>query len=343
MVDRELRLPRIIEPGTRSRKSKVGQSEFSPRKRVQPEGDSAFASRACSTEEHSGSRLTSWDPKRSQWSGVDKRKAMFSLSTPPPPPIQALADSELWGIAKQDASTRHRAKALEELIRREVPEVASFVVEELQESDLKPTWRNTLVFATEHLQFTEPEQRGELRERLRELVTTIDGESHPRSRLAQEAALRRWGSLLDDKTQLRETVEFLATTYPLPVRLIALQTIQNAFDMKPPSTATYDALESLRNELAATASYLLRPAVLERSEEDFDIGLTALEALVRLGDRRALEHVTQCGRMGRRWIVKQTGRFLQETLAAWTRAEVDSSPDAVAVVREALDLLSAIR
>ncbi len=335
MGNQESRLAKIIEPRTQS---KVRRGKFRPGKRTRREGVKGSRS-----DEHCGDKFTSRNPDRNQWSGVGKRKAMSSLSTSSPPPIQALAAFELWSVAKQDRSTIRRARALEELIRREVSEVASFVVEELQESGLKPTWRNTLIFAAEHLRFTEPEQREKLRERLRELAATINGESHPRSRLAQEAALRRWGSLLDDKIQLRETVEFLATTYPLSVRLIALQTIQNAFDLEPPSTATYDALEPLRDELAATASYLLRVAVLERSEEDFDIGLTALESLVRLGDRRALEHVTRCGSMGRRWIVKQTGRFLQETLAAWTQAEVDSSSDAVAVVREALDLLSAIR
>lgn len=340
MVDRKSRPLKTIRLGTQSRKRETGPAERSPEKHTRREANTPKGS---PSDEHSGNKFVPWNAKLSQWGGSDKRKAMFRLSTPTPQPIPALSDSELWGVAKQDASARRRAGALEELIRREVPEVAAFVAEELQKSGLKATWRNTLIFAVEHLQFTEPEQRGKLRQRLRELATTINGESHPRSRLAQEAALRRWGSLLDDKAQLRETVEFLATTYPLSVRLIALQTIQNAFDMEPPSTATYDALEPLRDELAATASYLLRVAVLERSEEDFDIGLTALESLVRLGDRRALEHVTQCGSMGRRWIVKQTGRFLEETLAAWTRAEVDSSSNAAAVIREALDLLSAVR
>ena len=173
-------------------------------------------------------------------------------------------------------------------------------------------------------------------------MTTLSAEWHPRSRLAQEAALRRYGSLIDNKVNLGEIVRFLSTDYPLRVRLIALQTIQNAFATVPPSTLLQKDLEPLRNELQRMVDFFFRPETLARSEEDFDLGLTALEALIRLGDPVISQFMPCVKEIGVSWVAKQLAQFLGETRTAWPKPDSTSSSDPVRAVCDAFNVLQMI-
>ncbi|NQT41075.1 MAG: hypothetical protein HQ581_26525 [Planctomycetes bacterium] len=263
---------------------------------------------------------------------------------PPRLTISDLATVKLWKIIRSERPVAIRAKALAELMRRENEhgELASFVVEELAKDDLKPTWRNTLIFATEHLDFLDAAQRQQLRDLLGGLVTALRGQWHSRSRLAQEAALRRYGSLIDDKVELGGMVRFLSTDYSFRVRLIALQTIQNAFAAAPPSVSLQEDLGGLREELQQMAGFFFRPQVLARSEEDFDLGLTAIEALIRLGDPTVSQFVPRAKEIGASWVARQLAQFFSETLAAWPEADSASSTGPARVVSDAFDVLQAI-
>lgn len=277
----------------------------------------------------------------------EERRAKSPERAPSRLTIADLTAVELWQVIRPerpDTPVTIRAKAFAELMRRESEhgDLASFVVEQLAGDDLKPTWRNTLIFATEHLDFLDAAQRQRIRDLLSSLVTALGEEWHPRSRLAQEAALRRYGSLIDDKVQLGKLVRFLSTDHLLRVRLIALQTIQNAFVTAPPSVSLREDLKSLRDELQRMVDFFFRPQVLARSEEDFDLGLTALEALIRLGDPAMSQFIARVEEISRPWVAKQLARFLNDTRAAWPNPDSTSSSDPARAVRDALDALEAI-
>ncbi|NQU23149.1 MAG: hypothetical protein HQ567_17870 [Candidatus Nealsonbacteria bacterium] len=274
----------------------------------------------------------------------DERPTKSPKAAQPRLGIPDLTSSELWQILRSERSVAIRAKAFTELMRRESERsgLAPFVVEELARDNLKPTWRNTLIFATEHLDFLDPAQRQRLGSLLARHVADLSSEWHPRSRLAQEAALRRYGSLIDNKVNLSEIVRFLGTDYPLRVRLIALQTIQNAFATAPPSVSLRKDLGSLRNELEQMVGFFFRPETLARSEEDFDLGLTALEALIRLGDPIASRFVLRVREIGKAWVGKQLQQFLSETRTAWSTPDSAPSPDSARAVCDALDVLQRV-
>ena len=258
--------------------------------------------------------------------------------------IPDLTPAELRQVIRSERPVTIRAKAFAELMCRESErsDLASFVVEELAEDDLKPTWRNTLIFATEHLDFLDAAQRQRMRDLFGGLVTALGAEWHPRSRLAQEAALRRYGSLIDNKVELAGMVRFLSTDYPLRVRLIALQTVQNAFAATPPSVSLRKDLEPLRDELQRMVGFFFRPETLARSEEDFDLGLTALEALIRLGDPLVLQFVARVKEIGGSWVARQLAQFLSQTRTAWPQPDSSSSLEPARVVCDAFDVLQAI-
>jgi len=275
---------------------------------------------------------------------VEKLPAKLGEIARPSLSLADLTAADLWQVVRPERSVAIRAAALAELVsyERERANLALFVVEQLARDDLKPTWRNTLILATEHLDFLNAGQRQRLRDRLRSLTLTLNEEWHPRSRLAQEAAVRRYGCLIDDKAQLLEIVDFLSTAYPLRVRLIALQTIQNAFALAPPCVSMKRDLEPLRDELRRMVEFFFRGETLKRSEEDFDLGLTALEALIRLDDGMISEFVPRVKAIGRRWVARQLAHFLAETQKAWQASQSVSTAESVSAVGEVLDLLQSI-
>ena len=250
-----------------------------------------------------------------------------------------LTADTLLRIAKSAPSVRERARALAELMRRGNSEVPRLVAEELGRHDLTPTWRNTLIFACEHLSFRASGSRQRLRDQFNELVAALNAEWHPRSKLAQEAALRRYISMIDDNAQLVEIVRFMSTDYPIRVRLIALLGVQNAFAAAPPTESVQSELQLLSEELKSMVDFFFREATLERSEEDFDLGLTALEALIRLGDPFLRDFLVRARQIGRQWVVRQLKRFIAETRTRWSLLDTSTCSEPIAALDEAVCVL----
>jgi hypothetical protein len=271
-------------------------------------------------------------------SGRDDRGVKSKEDLAPPPSLQTQSDSEIWTILRKDPTVTERAKALEELLRRSNPDLGMFIAEELNKKELLATWRNTLLLATEHTEFVDP-ARGRVRTQLRTCVVTLNEEWHPRSRLAQEAAIRRYISLLDDKTDLNSLIPFLSTVYPAGIRRIVLLGITNAFTAEPPSPNLQDAIAGLRRELSELSRFFLNRTTLARSEEDFDLGLHALEALLRLGDQVALELVRVAKEVPRRWVRRQLENSCQIARCSWSRVVPLPYPQCLRLVDAALRLL----
>jgi hypothetical protein len=254
--------------------------------------------------------------------------------------LATLSDVEVWMLLKKDPVVTERSKALEELVGRRSPDIGGFIQEELSRNDLQATWRNTLLFAAEHADFVEP-ARSRMRENLRRFVGAINQELHPRSRLAQEAAIRRYISLLDDKRDLNLLRSFLGTGYPIAVRRIVLIGVKIAFASEPPSSVLQEALLPLRRDLMALSRFFLSVDVLEQSEEDFGLGLDALEAILRLGEPNALQLVRLATDVPRRWIRRQLSDSCRQTLASWSRLSDPPCPQCCEWMERVLEQLSA--
>ena len=252
--------------------------------------------------------------------------------------VATLSDSELWIFLREDPAITERAKALEELVARTSPDLGVFIAEELGRKDLPATWRNTLLFAAERTEFVEP-ARSRMRGHLPRLVQTINQELHPRSRLAEEAAIRRYISLLDDRQDFNSLRPFLGTGYPITVRRIVLIGVRNAFAASPPTPAMQESLVPLRRHLSELARFFLTADTLKCSEEDFGLGLDALEALLRLGDATALELVGMAMEVPRRWIRRQLSDWCRQALVAWSRLS-PPDPQCIEPMEKALEMLS---
>ena len=256
-----------------------------------------------------------------------------------PVALSTLSDAELWTLLKKDPALVERAKALEELVGRRNPEIGDFIQEELGRQDVSTAWRNTLIFAAEHADFVEP-ARSRMREHLRRLIRTINQELHPRSRLAQEAAMRRYISLIDDKADLNTLGPFLGTGYPIVVRRIVLIGVKNAFAVAPPSPALQESLAPLRRDLMALCKFFLSADVLERAEEDFGLGLDALAALLRLGEPTALELLGMALAVPRRWIRRKLSDSCRQALDNWSRLLPALCPECCDRMAKAIEMLS---
>ncbi len=205
---------------------------------------------------------------------------------------------------------------LELLARSKKMRLAIFIARELASEDIEPSWRNSLIFATEHMDCKDPTDRQHLRDLLPGLVKSMNPEWQSRPN-PQVAALRRYISLLEDNTELNSLCPFLSTEYSVRLRRVALLGIQNAFSEVPPTASVLKKLKPLRKELCEIARYLLRPSALDQAQPDFFLGLDALDALIRLGDPHCAEFVRQATSSGRRWVSKQIKRMLEETHCAW--------------------------
>ncbi len=253
--------------------------------------------------------------------------------------LEECSDGALWWFIENEARVTRRARVLEELLRRKDPRLPAFVADELARDDLRPTWRNALIFATEHLHFNERSDRARLRDRLLRFAVTINNEWHPRSRHAQAASLRRYLSLVDDQTELGELRGFLSSEFPVRVRRLACLGIQNAFAEAPPSEQIVNVLEPLCEELREMTKYLVRRNALTTAEEDFYLGLDALEALIRLSDPASVELLLRAKTVGRRWVVRQLRKFLVHTNERWAIRDPGGNSLWSVTLRDGLDVL----
>ena len=126
----------------------------------------------------------------------------------------------------------------------------------------------------------------------------------------------------------------------LPVRM--RQHEQNAFAVAPPSVSLQNDLGPLRDELQRMVEFFFRPETLARSEEDFDLGLTSLEALFCLNDPTASVFVPRVKEIGVSWVAKQLEQFLNETRTAWAQSDSSSTSAPSGVVCAACEALQAI-
>lgn len=229
----------------------------------------------------------------------------------------------LYRIAQNSrVSSRERAVALHELLRRG-QELERFVIAELAVDTLVPSWRNTLLLATEHMDFLDSGQRSQIRQRLLTHAAALTDEIHPRSRLAQEAALRRYASLLDEKRDIGAISTFLQSKYSLRCRQVALQAVQNVFRQRPPTDAEREDLRPLAQDLIAMCSYYLSKRCLDGAEEEFTLGLNALFGVIRMADSASSNTIGEVAQIGRPWVLRAVHDYLADTLDLWQQQGID--------------------
>ncbi|MGA2258028.1 MAG: hypothetical protein ABSG53_25465 [Thermoguttaceae bacterium] len=127
--------------------------------------------------------------------------------------------------------------------------------------------------------------------------------------------------------------------YPITVRRIVLIGVKNGLASAPPRPALQEWLAPLLRHLSELVRFFLNAGALERSEEDFGLGLDALEVLSWLADPNALELVRLAMGVPRRWIRRHLNDSCRQALVAWRRS-APSDPQYIERIESALKMLS---
>lgn len=262
-----------------------------------------------------------------------KPKASSSLLT-------SFQETALFRLVSESKSVVIQSRAIEELLRRESGVLPGLLVQELGRDDLPPSWRNTLLLAAEHVQFTELSHRKKLRECLKLHSKAMKGEWRPRTQSALRASLRMLLSLMADWRDSLDLLPFLILDYPVRIKRIALLGIQNLFRDFPPPPEAAEKLTSLRSSIAITAEIYLTPFVYEHSEDEFDLGLDALDALIRFAEPCVPKLVASLIDFTEKWPRKQIQKTLHEAYEVWSEKEFPQKEASLALVSKSLNLLN---
>jgi len=134
-------------------------------------------------------------------------------------------------------------------------------------------------------------------------------------------------------------LSFLILDYPVRIKRIALLGIQNLFRDFPPPPEAAEKLTSLRSSIAIMAECYLTPSVYSESEDEFDLGLDALDALIQLADPCVPNLITHVAEFADSWAIKQIQETLQKTHEAWLKGEFPNRAACLDLVLECMDIV----
>jgi hypothetical protein len=246
---------------------------------------------------------------------------------------------ELWSLVKNDqVDIRIKTDALTELVVRDDPDVPAFLVSDLARANTLPeAWRDTLILATEEVQFSQPELRTALQHQLFQIALTLRDDDNINSEPALWAALRRCASLMPEE-DASHLLEFLSPEHTLDTRQVALQGIQTIFSFAPPGNP--DTLHSLCDRVADLVRKYLDPDLLTPGE-NASLAVNALHALAVLGDERVIEYTRRLAVSQKRWLIRFAKRTLERTAKNWQARQpvTDSQRSALRLLTESLATL----
>ena len=250
----------------------------------------------------------------------------------------SFTESILLRLASEGESVIIRSRAIEELLRKESNALQEFLITELEKNDLNTSWRNTLLLATEHVEFSNQKHRERLRECLKFWSQSLKSEWHPRSQSALRAAIRILSSSMAEPCDSLDLLPFLTLNYQVRIKRIALLGIQDLFRDAPPPDAA-ETLTSFRRAIAIMAESHLTPSVCSESEDEFDLGLDALDALIQLADPCVLNLITHVAEFADSWAIKQIQETLHKTHEAWLKGEFPNRAACLDLVLECMDIV----
>lgn len=254
--------------------------------------------------------------------------------------LTSLQETALLRLVHEGESVVIQSRAIEELLRRESRALPSLLVQELERKDLLPSWRNTLLLSAEHVQLTDLSHRKKLRECLKLRSKAMKGEWHPRTQSALRSSLRILLSLMADWRDSLDLLPFLILDYPVRIKRIALLGIQNLFRDFPPPPDAAEELTSLRSSIAIMAESYLTPSVYSESEDEFDLGLDALDALIQLAEPCVPDHIASVAKFAESWTITQIQEKLSTMHEVWLKGKFPNKAACLNLVLECRNILN---
>jgi hypothetical protein len=254
--------------------------------------------------------------------------------------LASLTETALLRLVSEDKDVVLRSRAIEELLRRQTDALPDIIVKELERSDIAKAWRNTLLLVAEHVQFTNLQHQEKLRECLKLHARNMKSECHPRTQIALRSLLHIRLSLMVDWRDSLDLTSFLVLDYPIQVKRIALLGIQNLFKNEPPSTEELLTLAPVQEAIASIAKFFLVRSVYNESEDEFDLGLDALDTLFRLADPCTTQIVASVVSFADKWVSSQIRKTIRETRDIWLRGEFSRKDVCVTLLDGCIKIIS---
>ncbi len=254
--------------------------------------------------------------------------------------LASLTETALLRLVSESKDVVLRSRAIEDLLRRKANELPDIIVKELERTDITKAWRNTLLLIAEHVQFTNLQHQEKLQECLKLHARNMKNECHPRTQIALRSLLHIRLSLMVDWRDSLDLTSFLVLDYPIQVKRIALLGIQNLFQNEPPSTEALQTLAPLQEAIASIAKFFLTHSVYNESEDEFDLGLDALDTLFRLADPCTPQIVASVVSFADKWVSSQIQKTIRETREIWLRGEFSRKDVCVALLDGCIEIIS---
>ena len=200
-------------------------------------------------------------------------------------------------------------------------------------------WRNTLLLVAEHVQFTNLQHQEKLRECLKIHARNMKNECHPRTLIALRSLLHIRLSLMVDWRDSLDLTSFLIVDYHIQVKRIALLGIQNLFKNEPPSKEALNDLYPVQEAILSIAKYYLTCSVYNESEDEFYLGLDALDTLFHLADPCVHNIVIDVDGFADKWISRQIQKTIQERRETWSKGEFVEKDNCIALLDGCMKLI----
>jgi methylase of polypeptide subunit release factors len=221
-----------------------------------------------------------------------------------------MTSDDLWTRLEGGPHDADWREALEELVEREDPDMATYVASQLQNHALPPDVRSALVFAAERSQCFEPDVRASLKKELLAQAIIFRDSGEQRSLWA---ALRRFASLVP-VTEVDGLLQFLRDEDEATTKQVALQGIQNIFSVDFPEPCA--AVDRVRERAHRLAVELISPLGLSR-QGGASLALQAFCASAALLDPKLLVLAERLLLLERVYLVMRAVESLRSLKATW--------------------------
>ena len=203
----------------------------------------------------------------------------------------------------------------------------TYLVNELDRSDVPPEWRDATVFAAEDVHLP-PELRATAGDRLLAIASSLRTASEGREKVVW-SALRRGTSLLTSQ-QIECLLPFLQGG-PVDTRAVALQALARMFERQPPDSP----IASLADRAYQFTTKFLDPDVFTPGEPSL-IARYAVLALACLADSRLQQALENVKVLNRGFLTRRLRQELQRIRSGWLDRGVPSDHLAVKNIDEGL-------
>ena len=240
----------------------------------------------------------------------------------------ALLDSRSVSSRVSDYTldVEQRLEALREWLADDVQSVASYLLAELERTDVEPVWRRIVIYAVDTIRFEDVATRASLATALLHHASELRQSNSPEDLPAAMCAIRRAGSILPED-RVDELLPFLNRVGYVDTRLVTLQAIVAIYSSAPPNRD----LTTIADRAGDLAMKHWDLDVFQAG----DISALAIEATLvaaMLGCRQLSQIADLANGVSRRLLMKRLKTKLDAVASAWDSNSV--SPDQVGRLQE---------